>query len=128
MMTLLYGVWMVVDFLTAAPGTALWAGWRAPRAWALLFISALLPGMLADVLQNRGQRHLGASETNIILSSEPLWTALLSLVFLGEVMGLSAWCGGGLIVAAALLASLGDLGTAAPTETDTTPDGTAPAA
>ena len=54
-----------------------------------------------------GLKRLGAVRTAIISSTEPLAAALLAVAFLGETVGLAVAIGGALIVAGAVLASLG---------------------
>ena len=44
----------------------------------LFYIFAVIPGTMADYMQNKGQESVNASEANVILSSEPLWAAMLS--------------------------------------------------
>ena len=106
-LTGLYSLWLLVDVVRVGPGQAhtLWAGWQNWVAWALLILSAVIPGTMADYFQNKGQESVNASEANVILSSEPLWAAMLSAVFLSEVLSVKAWIGGSLIVLAALLSS-----------------------
>jgi len=106
-LTLLYGVWLLVDVARVGPGQVytLWAGWSNAVAWLLLAASAVFPGTLADYLQNRGQKSVNASEANVILSAEPLWAALLSSIFLSEVLSIKAWIGGCFIIAAAVISS-----------------------
>jgi len=83
----------------------LWPGWRSPWAWGLLLFSAVGPGAIADVLQQVGQRGVGASEANVLLCAEPLFTALTARLCLGETTSWREKAGGGLILAAALVAS-----------------------
>ena len=85
---------------------------EASGAWtplALLVVAycALVPGALADVFQQRAQAAIHAAEASIVLSSEPIWAALLAAPVLGE--GLTARVGGGgaLIFAGAALAASG---------------------
>lgn len=107
-LTLFYLLWLAGDAFRVGLGNvqSLWAGWGSPLAWTLIAASAIFPGIVADLFQAKGQKAVSASESNIIMSSEPLWTALLCLIFLSETMGLMSWIGGGLILLAALLASL----------------------
>ncbi len=107
-LTLFYLVWLAGDAFQVGLGNvqSLWAGWGSPLAWGLIAASAIFPGIVADLFQAKGQKAVSASESNIIMSSEPLWTALLCLCFLSETMGLMSWIGGGLILVAALLASI----------------------
>jgi drug/metabolite transporter (DMT)-like permease len=71
----------------------------------------LLATTLAFYVQSTMQARLGATETAIIFSSEPVWTALLAIS--GWVPGIQEhqspvqFLGGGLILAATLVAELG---------------------
>ena len=46
-----------------------------------------------------------AAEANVLLTSEPMWTAVLSFALLSERLGAHEAIGGALIVGAALFAS-----------------------
>ena len=83
----------------------LWSGWNSPLVWLLLAYSAVGPGAVADLLQQRGQRETSASESNIILCLESVFAAICAFVLLGEVSSMGEMAGGFLIVAAAVLAS-----------------------
>ena len=99
----LYSIWWLLS--TTISGQNLWIGWRNPVAWAFLLYSALGPGTLADVLQTQGQKSVSATEANILLSLEPVFTALCAFLVLGETTSTMENIGGGLILAAALLAT-----------------------
>ena len=78
-----------------------------PMIWLLLFYSAIGPGTIADVVQQQGQTKVAsASESNIILSLEPVCTAICAYLLLGETTTLVETIGGGLILAAALIATI----------------------
>jgi drug/metabolite transporter (DMT)-like permease len=84
----------------------LWSGWNSsPLVWILLIYSAIGPGAIADLLQQRGQRETSASESNVILCMESVFAAVCAFAFLGEVSSIREIAGGGLIVIAAILAS-----------------------
>ena len=68
---------------------------------------ALVPGALADVLQQRAQAAIHAAEASIVLSSEPIWAALLAAPVLGEALTARVGGGGALIFAGAALAASG---------------------
>lgn len=68
-------------------------------------LSAIGPGAVADLLQQKGQQETSASESNIILTMESVFAAVCAFVILGEVSSLQEICGGMLIVVAAILAS-----------------------
>lgn len=73
--------------------------------WCLLFYSALGPGTLADIWQQHGQVFVNATESNVWLSLEPVFTAVLGFVCLHEQLSYAEMGGGVLVVGAALLAS-----------------------
>jgi drug/metabolite transporter (DMT)-like permease len=83
-------------------------GWQ-PTNWttagALLLYSALGPRTVADVLQQKGQKEVSASEANVILSLEPVFTAVCARLLMGETTSLVETIGGGLILLAALIAT-----------------------
>ena len=83
----------------------MWLGNTDKVAWALLLFSAVGSGGVAGFLQQRGQAVLTASESNIILSSEPLFTGLCGWAMMGERMKPIENVGGMLIVGAAVVAS-----------------------
>jgi drug/metabolite transporter (DMT)-like permease len=74
-------------------------------AGLILLYSAVGPGTIADVLQQRGQKQVTASEANVILSMEPIFSALCAWFVLGEVTSMKEAVGGGIILAAALVAA-----------------------
>jgi drug/metabolite transporter (DMT)-like permease len=99
----LYSVWFGFS-LWKNPATSF--GWVTHlAAWGALFYSALGPGTVADILQQKGQKHVSASEANVILSMEPVFAALCAWLLLGEVTSLQETLGGGLILVAALVAT-----------------------
>ena len=104
----LYTFWAVADGarIVAGGGTwlQLWPGYTSVLAWAVLLYSAVVPGAVADVLQARGQAKVDAAEAQVLLGAEPLWTAVLGMVFLRERLGPQGWTGAGLIISAVLLA------------------------
>jgi drug/metabolite transporter (DMT)-like permease len=102
-LAVLYTGWFVAAFINSE--ACLWEGVTSVFAWALLFYSALGPGTLGDVLQQKGQGKVTAAEANVILSMEPVFTAVLGRLFLGEVTSMQDRFGGGLIIVAALIAT-----------------------
>ena len=119
MLAVMYGGWFVTTAMTALSNagtsffqvgwiealTPLWSGWNSALVWVLLIYSAVGPGVVADVLQQKGQQETSASESNIILTMESVFAAVCAFVLLGEVSSLQEIFGGMLIVVAAILAS-----------------------
>ena len=102
-LAVMYSGWLVWE--TTTSGACQWLGWQNLTAWALLVYSALGPGTVADVLQQKGQKEVSASEANVILSLEPVFAALCARVLMGETTSLVETVGGGLILLAALIAT-----------------------
>lgn len=106
----LYSVWFLSSALTllvkGSSIATLWPGWTNLGVWMLLVYSAVGPGAIADVLQQIGQKEVSASEANVILSSEPIFTAICARLVLGEITSTTENIGGALIVIGALLASI----------------------
>lgn len=89
------------------PLTTLWEGWGDLPTWGILAWSAVGPGALAAYLHVKGQAAVPPAEAQVIFSSVPLWSAGFAWVLLGgEQLGPLTWVGGGVVVAAGLVASL----------------------
>jgi drug/metabolite transporter (DMT)-like permease len=115
LLAIFYSIWLVVvivmsngsvvdSFMTAFVRQPF--GWLMSGAafWTVLY-SAVGPGTLADVLQQQGQKGVSASEANVILSLEPVFTALCAWIIMGENTSIHEALGGGIILAAALVAT-----------------------
>ena len=63
-----------------------------------LFITGVLATFIAFILMLWAQKILSATETGILLSLEPLFAALFSVFFAGDIIGLWGWIGGGIII------------------------------
>ena len=79
---------------TSDDGFYLWEGWQDPIALGILFYTALSSGAISDILQQKGQAHVSAAESNVILSLEPVFAALLGLAFLAEIPSTRECMGG----------------------------------
>lgn len=75
--------------------------------WFILIYLALISGALAMIVQTWSQSLLSASRAAIIMSSEPAWSAVFSIAFLGEPLTWRVLLGGGLMLAAMLVVELG---------------------
>ena len=74
--------------------------------WLGLLGLGVLCTFLAFCLANWGLRHMPAYRAGILNNLEPLTGALLGVAILHERLSVLAWCGGGLILLAALTVSL----------------------
>lgn len=70
-------------------------------------VTSVLATAAAFTIQSWAQQHLPASHTALILTLEPVFAWLISLLFLGEGLGGRALAGAGLIFAGIVLAELG---------------------
>jgi drug/metabolite transporter (DMT)-like permease len=105
-MAIFYSLWAIISWWWFVPtGSSLWEGWMDPISWSILFYSAFSSGALSDVLQQKAQAVVPAAESNVILSLEPVFSAVLGLCLLGEVPSFYELIGGGFIVIASVLAS-----------------------
>lgn len=97
-----YSCWCLGSWWVS--GQSQWKGWEnSLAAWVLLFYSAAGPGTLAVLLQQRAQTTVSATVTSVLLSLEPVFTALLGRLLLREETSLMEKMGGGCIIAAAVL-------------------------
>jgi drug/metabolite transporter (DMT)-like permease len=99
----MYAAWMITAMLVNSD-ESLWEGWKDPISWLLLFYSALGPCTIADIVQQKAQSSVPAAESNVILSLEPVFTAILGIMLLGELLSWNEVTGGSLIVVASVLA------------------------
>jgi drug/metabolite transporter (DMT)-like permease len=72
------------------------------NAWLALAASGLLCTTTTTLLWNWGLTQVPASQAGVLLNMEPLIGSLLGIYLLGEHLGLLAWLGGALILAAAV--------------------------
>lgn len=83
--------------------------WRTPVGWAewgpILGMGIATAGAFVCLLA--GIRRIGAERTSIVSSAEPLATAVLAWMLLDQSVGIGVAVGGVLILAAAVVASLG---------------------
>jgi drug/metabolite transporter (DMT)-like permease len=73
------------------------------KAWLALAGSGVLCTATTTLLWNWGMTQVPASQAGVLLNMEPLIGSLLGVLVLGERLGPSAWVGGGLILASAIL-------------------------
>ncbi|WP_205700291.1 DMT family transporter [Crenobacter intestini] len=69
--------------------------------WAALAFLVLLCTLFAFFAQNYAASRTSASRVALLTGSEPLWGALVAVLWLGEPLSAQGWLGGALIVAAA---------------------------
>uniref|UniRef100_A0A7S3ZBW3 EamA domain-containing protein n=1 Tax=Lotharella globosa TaxID=91324 RepID=A0A7S3ZBW3_9EUKA len=82
-----------------------WGGYGDWHQWLAIFYSAVGVA-LAHLIQGIGQKRVASAESNVLLSSEPIWTYLFAFVLLHESLhGVQGYVGGALIIAATLLSS-----------------------
>lgn len=104
----LAGVTVAAVWLFSQGPLSIARGWGDPVAVGGTLWLALGPGALATYAQLAGQRAVGASEAQVVYSSTPLWSALLTAVLLDEGGLTSGWeyVGGVLIVLAGVAAAV----------------------
>ena len=84
---------------------ALFSGLRMPQgeAWLYLGLMALISTALPVFALNAGIHKLGATRAAIIATCEPIFTAVLALIFLGEIVQPMQWVGGAIIIGSVIL-------------------------
>jgi len=75
----------------------MWLG-DAWLGWCVLFLLAAVPTVLGFGLYNISLGHLPSSVANLIMTLEPLFTAGIAFLLLGERFNLTQLAGGGLIL------------------------------
>ena len=85
------------------PSSGAWT----PLALGLIAYCALVPGAVADVLQQHAQSAIHAAEAVVMMASEPIWAALFAAPALGEELTRRVAGGGAIIFVGAALAVSG---------------------
>ena len=75
-----------------------------------LLLTALLATIVTTWIQIRVQPRVGSNRTAILFAMEPVFGALFSWLFTGELLPVLGWVGGALILGAVLLSELGATG------------------
>lgn len=74
--------------------------------WSSVFYLVFACTLFAFFAQNYAVRRSSPTRVALLMGSEPAFGALFAYAWLGEHLSVAAWCGGGLIVVASLLASV----------------------
>jgi drug/metabolite transporter (DMT)-like permease len=89
----------------AAPG-----GYAAPGSaggWLILVYLAVVSGGVAMLVQTWAQSQMSASRAAIVMSTEPVWAALLAITMIGEPLTWRVVVGGTLMLAAMFVVESG---------------------
>ncbi len=83
------------------------SGHVSVKAWLALAASGVLCTATTTLLWNWGMTQVPASQAGILLNMEPLMGSLLGVFVMGDLLGPSAWIGGGLILISAITLTTG---------------------
>lgn len=101
----MYAAWSVLSPVFLPGAHPVFAGFDSPLAWLLICYAAFIAGVFADIVQQKAQVLVRASEASLLLASEPLWALVIAVPLLGEHMGIAALIGGFLIFLAAAVST-----------------------
>ena len=65
----------------------------SPQTWGLVLLLAAINTALGYVLYNHALQALQAFEMNVLLNLSPIWTAMLGLLLLDEILESTQWAG-----------------------------------
>jgi drug/metabolite transporter (DMT)-like permease len=74
---------------------------RSASFWGAMAFLVLLATLLAFFVQNYAAARSSPSRVALLMGSEPLWGALIAMIWLGERMAVQGWIGGALILLSA---------------------------
>ncbi|NML34862.1 DMT family transporter [Paraburkholderia antibiotica] len=77
-----------------------------PAFWAYVAYLVIACTLFAFFAQNFAIKRSSPTRVSLLMGSEPAFGALFACLWLGERISLTAWVGGGLIVAASILATV----------------------
>jgi drug/metabolite transporter (DMT)-like permease len=92
-----------------AAGALTEGGLEAPSGgdvWLALFVTAVFASALGFFVQTYAQKHAPPERTALILASEPAFGGLFGYLLAGDRLGLTAWLGAALIMAAIVAVEL----------------------
>lgn len=95
--------WLAGATMRVADGTSGIADMIPAGAWSAVVYLGLVATALTTWLQAHGQRRVGAAESALIYTTEPLWAAGFAWLQLGESLGALGVAGALLIVGATLV-------------------------
>jgi drug/metabolite transporter (DMT)-like permease len=78
--------------------------------WLVIAYLALIAGAVGVGIQTWAQTRLAETHAAVIMSGEPLWAAVLAVVFTGEQVTTRLVAGGALLLAANVVVSLSHAG------------------
>ena len=99
------GVAAVVCFALAAVAGDLEVP-RGATVWSALIVTAVVASALGFFVQTYAQQHAPPARTALILASEPAFAGFFGFVLAGDRLGVVAWLGAGLIMAAIVAVEL----------------------
>ncbi|CEM03567.1 unnamed protein product [Vitrella brassicaformis CCMP3155] len=102
--------------------------WQQPPLLTSIAYTGLITTSLSIILQTQAFSKVKPTDASVIISSEPLFAAMLSVLLLGESLGQSNFLGGALIIAACILSELGGSAPAENAESSSNQDVSAPSA
>lgn len=98
--TVVYAVCAVTLLAFAVgDGATVWLGAYPPREWVLFLAMAVGPGLLGHTVINWALEHVESSVVSVTLLGEPLGSALLAVILLGELPGAWTVLGGTVVLA-----------------------------
>jgi len=84
------------------PADLFWLG-SSLKGWAVLIIMAMVPTLMGYGLYNTSLKYLPSSVTNLVVTIEPLLTAIFAYFLLGEVLTPIQLIGGALVFGSVVL-------------------------
>lgn len=76
------------------------------KAWALLILMALIPGILGHTLYNWSLKHVTATVVSVSLLGEPIGSAILAVLFLNETPSTFVLLGGSFVLVGIVITSM----------------------
>lgn len=92
----------VLSIATLHAQDQVWPDWPVSGEfwWAVCFLVVLCT-LLAFFVQNYAATRSSPTKVAVLMGSEPIWGALIAVIWMNESLGLQGWVGGALIVLSA---------------------------
>lgn len=79
---------------------------NTPLSWSVVLSLSILCTALGYIVQGAAQKYISATHTGLILSLEPVFSALFAYIFLGEFLTLKGYIGAIILLLSVLIAEL----------------------
>lgn len=98
--------WVMTGAMVVGLLLVLFFGFKTPdtfTGWALLFVLGIVGTLIPIFAMNVGIQMLGSARSSVISTLQPVVTVVISTVFLNDILTMTQWIGGVVLIVAIIL-------------------------